>query len=64
MPLVDIDNITRVNLYDPLSSNYLNIGNDAFTELKIEKEQSIIMNNSALNNLSKLLGEKTKKSKK
>ena len=61
MPLVDIDNITRVNLYDPLSSNYLNIGNDAFTELKIEKEQSIIMNNSALNNLSKLLGEDNRK---
>ena len=61
MPLVDIDNITRVNLYDPLSSNYLNIGNDAFTELKIEKEQSIIMNNSTLNNLSKLLGEDNRK---
>ena len=61
MPLVDIDNITRVNLYNPLNSNYLNIGNDAFTELKNEKEQSIFINNSTLNNLSKLLGEDNKK---
>ena len=61
MPLVDIDNITRVNLYDPLSPNYLNIGNDAFTELKNEKEQSIIINNSTLDKLSKLLGEDDKK---
>ena len=60
IPLVDIDNTTRISLYDPLSSNYVNIGNEAFTELKNEKELNKRLNYSTENNLSRLISNNNK----
>ena len=57
IPLIDIDNNTREGLFNPLSEKYINIIDEAYTQLKNQNEKKfdIIRNNSTRENLSFLL---------